>query len=87
MTEHPAIAAGCTPEEIRTFECLTMNDQIGHTKAVIQSLLAKRLIAVAPDIITTEEGYTAKVYSLYVPIAIHHQFCSWAAEQPGGEPL
>ena len=82
MTEHPAIAAGCTPEEIDSFERLTINDQSGHTDAVINSLFDKGLIQVAPD---WDRNGKFAVY--YTPPHIHHQFCSWAAEQPGGEPL
>lgn len=82
MTDHPAIAAGCTPEEVASFERLTMNDQSNHTVATIESLLAKGLIDVAPD---WANGEKFAVY--YTPPAIHYQFCCWAAEQPGGEPL
>ena len=81
MTDHPAIAAGCTSEEIAVFEALTINDVSGHDPDIISSLYALGLIDFAVDLVAEGDG-VAKIATPYVPVQHHFAFCTWASEQP-----
>lgn len=86
MTDHPAIAAGCTPEEIEAFERLTINVSDGISDAVLRRLADLGLIDFVARTDRNERGRPVRTLDPYVPVHHHFAFCSWAAEQFPEDP-
>lgn len=86
MTDHPAIAAKCTPTQIKAFECIAINDTGGHSQKTLDALHRKGLI----DYIERRASDAMGRFSWkepYVPLAIHHQWCQWCSENVSDDDI
>lgn len=79
MTDHPAIAAGCTAAQIDAFERIAVGDTGGHHPRVLAALHAKGLIHFIERESTDASG-RLHWREPFVPLGLHAQWCAFCAE-------
>lgn len=78
MTDHPA--KGCTPAQITAFEQIAIGQTRGHSRRTLDALKARNLIDYLPE--TLPGHFPVTISVPFVPLPVHHQWCTWASEQP-----
>jgi hypothetical protein len=86
MTDHPAIAAGCTQAQIDAFERIAVGDTGGHHPRVLVVLGAKGLIDFIPRESSDVLG-RIRWLEPFVPLHLHAQWCAWCDENVSDEEV
>lgn len=79
MTDHPAIAAGCTKAQVKAFELIAVGETAGHRPGVLTALGTKGLI----DFVSRSGKDALGSYTWrepFVPMSVHVQWAAWCAE-------
>lgn len=86
-TQHPAIAAGCTRQQVAVFEQIAMNNDGGHHPATLAVLERKGLIVGEYEPVYGPgrhpiDRIPIMIRRYHVPLHVNLQWCVWASEQP-----
>lgn len=82
MTDHPCKGLG--KAATNAFEAIAVNHQPHCSKATIQRLLGRSLIAREDRLIQFRDGLPPlKAPDYFVSLPVHYQWCTWASEQFG----
>lgn len=86
MTDHPAIAAGCSKAQIEAFERIAVGDAAAHNPRTLAILQMKGLIEferrTASDIMGAFSWNEPTV-----PIGLHMDWCQWCSENVKDDDL
>lgn len=88
MTDHPAIAAGCTKRQVEVFEQIAAGSRGYMHPRTLDALAEKGLIAferVKEGGMGGRAGYFKLIP--YVPLPLHYQWCKWCDENVSDEDV
>lgn len=86
MTDHPAIAAGCTRAQINAFERIAVGMPTLASDRMLKALATKGLIEFSQRRVSDPLGQFT-YHEPFVPFDVHAQWCAWCDENTDDEAV